>query len=87
MPQPPKANSTVWVLPSTIMPCAIIRLATVAVTLERRSRCAAEPPIVIRPSTSMRSLRTTGTPCSGPTAWPERIALSAPSAASLASAA
>ena len=31
VPQPPIANSTVWVLPSTIMPAAIIRLAIVAV--------------------------------------------------------
>ena len=31
VPQPPIANSTVWVLPSTIMPCAIRRRASVAV--------------------------------------------------------
>ena len=31
VPQPPIANSTVWVLPITIMPAAIKRLAMVAV--------------------------------------------------------
>ena len=87
VPQPPKANSTVWVLPSTIMPCPIMRRAIVAVTAERRARWAAEPPMVIRPSSSTRSFSATGTPCSGPTAWPERIALSAASAPSRASSA
>src|ERR1700761_6091046 len=37
VPQPPIANSTVWVLPITIMPAAIIRRAIVAVYAERRS--------------------------------------------------
>src|SRR3954471_23759130 len=37
VPQPPIANSTVWVLPSTIIPAAKKRLTKVAVTAERRS--------------------------------------------------
>src|SRR3984957_14838846 len=35
VPQPPIANSTVWVLPSTIMPAAISLRAKVAVVGER----------------------------------------------------
>src|SRR6266513_6136567 len=38
VPQPPIANSTVWVLPMTIIPAAIRRRARVAVVDERRSR-------------------------------------------------
>src|SRR5215831_6351384 len=37
VPQPPIANSTVCVLPSTISPAATRRLARVAVTIDRRS--------------------------------------------------
>ena len=85
VPQPPIANSTVCVLPRTIMPAAISLRASVAVAGERRSRHAIEPPVVTRPSRSIKSLSAIGTPCSGPTEWPERIALSAASAASRAS--
>ena len=63
------------------------RSASVAVTGETRSAHTFEPPVVTRPSRSTRSFSAMGTPCSGPTRWPERIALSAPSAASRASAA
>ena len=59
--------------------------AKVAVAGERRSRHTIEPPVVTRPSMSIRSFSAIGTPCSGPTAWPARIALSAASAASRAS--
>src|SRR5262245_21124291 len=85
VPQPPKANSTVCVLPMTIMPALISFRASVAVRLERRSRQTALPPVVTRPSSSIRSLRATGMPCSGPTPCPERMALWAASAASRAS--
>ena len=86
VPKPPIANSTVCVLPSTIMPAAISRSASVAVTGEIRSFQTLEPPVVTRPCMSTRSLSAIGTPCSGPTRWPERMALSAASAASRASA-
>ena len=86
MPQPPIANSTVWVLPITIIPAAIRRRASVAVSVDRRSCQTCEPPVVTRPSISIRSLSAIGMPCSGPIAWPDRIALSAASAASRASA-
>ena len=59
----------------------------VAVRVAIRARWAAEPPMVMRPSMSIRSFNAIGTPCRGPTAWPERIARSAPSAASRASSA
>jgi hypothetical protein len=87
VPQLPIANSTVWVLPSTIIPAAIARSARVAVTGETRSAQTFEPPVVTRPSRSTRSLSAMGTPWSGPTRWPERIARSAPSAAWRASSA
>ena len=67
VPQLPIANSTVCVLPSTIMPAAMTRSARVAVTGETRSAQNFEPPVVTRPSRSTRSLRAIGTPCSGPT--------------------
>src|SRR5260221_14245316 len=76
VPQPPMANSTVCVLPSTIMPCAIMRLAIVAVTVERRRRRLAEPPTGISPSRTITAFRAIGTPCSCPTAGPELVFLS-----------
>src|SRR5437899_3601787 len=85
VPQPPIANSTVCVLPITISPAAIRRCARVAVTADRRSRQTIEPPVVTRPSISTKSLSPIGIPCSGPIACPDRIALSAASAASRAS--
>ena len=87
VPQPPIANSTVCVLPSTIIPAETTRRASVAVVGDTRFAQTFEPPVVTRPSRSTRSLSAIGTPCSGPTAWPERIARSAASAASRASAA
>src|SRR5438477_7574260 len=53
VPQAPNANSTICVLPRTIMPAALSRLATVAVTRETRLRQKSEPPVVVRPSISM----------------------------------
>ena len=81
VPQLPIANSTVWVLPRTIIPAAMARSASVAVTGETRSAQTFEPPVVTRPSRSTRSFSAMGTPWSGPMRWPERIARSAPSAA------
>src|SRR4030088_2458911 len=81
VPHPPNANSTVWVLPSTIMPAEIMRRAMVAVTTERRLRQLAEPPVVTCPSSSIRSLSAIGTPCKGPIAWSARMALCAASGA------
>src|SRR5215208_3534477 len=50
VPQPPMANSTVWVLPSTIMPCATRRRASVAVRAALLLRHASQPPLTIFPS-------------------------------------
>src|SRR5690242_16425365 len=50
VPNEPIANSTVWVLPRTIMPAPISRSASVAVTGDTRSIHAFEPPVVTRPS-------------------------------------
>ena len=86
VPQLPIANSTVCVLPRTIMPAAMSRSARVAVTGDTRSAHTLEPPVVTRPSRSTRSLSAMGTPWSGPTRCPERIARSAASAARRASA-
>ena len=86
VPQLPMANSTVCVLPRTIMPAAMSRSASVAVTGDTRVAHTFDPPVVTRPSRSTRSLSAMGTPWSGPTRWPARIARSAPSAASRASA-
>src|SRR2546422_6689036 len=44
VPKEPIANSTVWVLPSTIMPAATSRSARVAVTGDTRSIHTFEPP-------------------------------------------
>ena len=63
------------------MPAAISLRVKVAVCGAIRSRQAAVPPIATSPSISTRSLIAIGMPCRGPTAWPERIALSAASAA------
>jgi hypothetical protein len=87
VPQLPIANSTVWVLPSTIIPAAIARSARVAVAGETRLAQTFEPPVVTRPSRSTRSFSAIGTPWSGPMRCPERIARSAPSAARRASSA
>ena len=86
VPKLPIANSTVWVLPRTIMPAAMSRSASVAVTGDTRSTHTFDPPVVTRPSRSTRSLSAMGTPWSGPTRWPARMARSAASAASRASA-
>ncbi len=66
VPQPPIANSTVWVLPMTIMPAATSFRARVAVVFETRSFHTLVPPVVTRPSMSTRSLTAIGMPCSGP---------------------
>src|SRR5260370_25845153 len=57
VPQLPIANSTVWVLPSTIMPAAIARPARAAVPGETRLAHTYEPPRVPPPSPSTRPLR------------------------------
>ena len=62
VPQLPMANSTVCVLPSTIIPAAMSRSASVAVTGDTRSANTFEPPVVIRPPRSTRSLSAMGTP-------------------------
>ena len=85
VPNEPIANSTVCVLPSTIMPAPISRSASVAVTGETRSIQTFEPPVVTRPWRSTRSFSAIGMPCSGPIRWPLVIARSAASAASRAS--
>ena len=68
VPYPPIANSTVWVLPSTIMPASTRRRARVAVTGETRPAHGFDPPVVTRPSSSTRSFSATGMPWSGPIA-------------------
>ena len=69
------------------MPAAMSLRTSVAVCGAMRLRQAAVPPIATSPSISTRSLIAIGMPCSGPTAWPARIALSTASAASRALAA
>src|SRR5439155_25757745 len=49
VPQLPMANSTVCVLPSTIIPAAMRRSASVAVTGDTRSAHTFDPPVVTRP--------------------------------------
>ncbi len=66
VPQPPKASSTVCVLPMTIAPAAMRRRTTVAVTAETRLRQAFDPAVVTRPCMSMMSFTAMGMPCSGP---------------------
>src|SRR5438093_2671743 len=85
VPQLPMANSTVCVLPRTIIPAPMSRSASVGGTGDTRSAHTFAPPVVTRPSSSTRSLSAMGTPWSGPTRWPARMALSAASAASRAS--
>src|SRR5206468_11694027 len=60
------ANSTVCVLPRTIIPAAMGRWAKVAVTGDTRSAHTLEPPVVTRPWRSTRSLSAIGTPWGGP---------------------
>ena len=67
VPKLPIANSTVCVLPSTIIPALISRSASVAVTGDTRSAHTLDPPVVTRPSRSTRSFSAIGTPWSGPT--------------------
>src|SRR5438128_2900667 len=54
VPQLPIANSTVWVLPRTIMPAELSRSARVAVTGETRPIHTFERPVVTRPSSPTR---------------------------------
>ncbi len=65
VPQPPKANSTIWVLPSITIPASSSRVTAVAVTPLRRSRQASDPAVVMWPWMSHKSLTATGTPSSG----------------------
>ncbi|MCY1538005.1 hypothetical protein D9M68_735260 [compost metagenome] len=66
VPHPPKANSTMCVLPSTTMPASSSRVTAVAVSSLRRCRHACEPAVVTWPWMSHRSLTATGRPSSGP---------------------
>src|SRR5688572_32586413 len=59
VPKEPIANSTVWVLPSTIIPAETMRLTSVAVTGDTRSAHTLDPPVVVRPSMSTMSLTAT----------------------------
>ena len=72
VPQPPKANSTVWVLPMITAPAARRRSTTVAVRLDSLAGRAREPAPSMWPSISNRSLMATVTPCSGPRRTPAR---------------
>ena len=47
VPQPPKANSTIWVLPRLIMPARNRRSSAVQVVALRRATQSCEPPVVI----------------------------------------
>ncbi len=87
VPKLPMANSTLCVLPSTIMPAEMSLRASVAVRGETRFSQAFEPPVVTRPFMSMMSFSATGTPWNGPMRWPEAIASSAAWAARNASSA
>ena len=87
VPQPPKANSTVFVFPIRIPPEAINRFATSAVTMDRRSFHSAQPAAVSLPSTSTMSFNAKGTPWNGPFLVPEAISAVAICAAARASSA
>ncbi|MNT08205.1 hypothetical protein D3C72_1429400 [compost metagenome] len=65
VPQPPNANSTMWVLPNITMPASSRRATAVDVTPLRRSRQASDPAVVTWPWISHRSFTATGTPSSG----------------------
>src|SRR5437660_4429691 len=75
VPQLPIANSTVCVLPRTIIPAAMSRSASVAVPGDPRAAHTFHPPAVTRPLRSTRPLRAIGTPGRGPSRWRERIAV------------
>ena len=62
VPQPPNANSTMWVLPKFTMPARSKRSTAVQVVGLRRVTQSCEPPVVIWPSMSQRSLTAIGTP-------------------------
>jgi hypothetical protein len=87
VPKLPIANSTLCVLPSTIMPALISLRASVAVCGETRFSHTFEPPVVTRPSMSMMSFSATGMPWNGPIRCPAAIAWSAACAARIASSA
>ena len=84
VPYPPKANSTICVLPSTIIPAASSRSITVAVVVPTRVDHAWGPTAPSLPSISQRSFTAMGKPCSGPTGHPDRWIRSAASAAASA---
>jgi len=87
VPKLPMANSTLCVLPSTIIPAPRSFFTSVAVCGETRFSHTFEPPVVMRPSQSMMSFTATGIPWNGPTACPAALASSAAFAARSASSA
>jgi hypothetical protein len=81
------ANSTLCVLPSTIIPAPTSFFTSVAVCGETRFSHTFEPPVVTRPSMSTMSFTATGIPWNGPRRCPAAIASSAARAARNASSA
>ena len=72
VPQPPRANSTIWVLPRTMAPASTRRSTTGAVRSETRPRHVADPAAQALPSISIKSFTAIGMPSSGPKARPAR---------------
>ena len=87
VPHPPKAYSTVWVLPITMAPAHRKRSTTVAVVVDIRAGKATEPPVMGLPWMSNRSFTATVTPCKGPRRMPARRRRSMACAVSRASSA
>ena len=87
VPHPPKAHSTVLVLPTKIPPAAIKRRTIGPLWGDTRSCMAREPQVVTRFSTSKISFKAKGIPWNGPILCPDSIAASAALAADSASSA
>ncbi len=87
VPHPPKANSTVCVLPSTIAPAPCSLTTAVAVWSAMRGGRDFEPYVTGRPAISNKSLMATVIPCSGPSTTPPPRSRSAACAAAIAASA
>ena len=85
VPQPPKANSTMCVLPSGTMPAASSRSTVAEVSVATRCASICEPPVPMRPLMSQRSLMAIGRPCRAGSGRPALRAASAASASARAS--
>ena len=87
VPHAPRANSTMWVLPSGIMPAPSNRSTVALVVSATRAAHIRDPTVPTRPAMSHRSFTAIGRPCSGPSGNRAVRALSAASASARASSA